>query len=252
MALFFVSWVVLIKPDRVRRPGLVHELFTWSEVSTPRCPPPGSVTETMKELAGQGGHLVDSYERRSSVTSSFSYGNDRKHPAHAGTREYGSRTRSPIAHLQIHRRFRDKNGGDENAAARTAGHRRAGPAAARRRGRAGPHRTRCDDHGPQGPQPLPLRRRAGPHRARLAARRRGLRALRTDPGGGRGRGPRHAARRSSATSRRTSSWPASGTGCRCSPCTSRWRSRRSPSMSYDRSRASAPGTSRPWWTGTGG
>ncbi len=213
-------------------------------------PPPGSVTETMKESAGQGGHLVDSYERRSSRTSSFSYGNDRKHPAHAADQEYGSRTRSPIAHLQIHRRFRDKNGGDD-AAARTAGHRRAGPAAARRRGRAGPHGTRCDDHGPQGPQPLPLRRRSG------LTGSPGWHAPRTpSPSYGSwrrpGSRPSPPVRRSSATSRRTSSWPASGTVCRCSPCTSRWRSRRSPSMSYDRSRASAPGTSRPWWTGTGG
>src|SRR5690349_999583 len=61
--------------NRVRRARLVHVLFTWSEASTQRLAPARSVTETMKELAGRPGHLVDSYERRSSVTSSFSCGN---------------------------------------------------------------------------------------------------------------------------------------------------------------------------------
>lgn len=39
---------------------------------------------------------------------------------------------------------------------------------------------------------------------------------------------------------------------RSSRSTSRWPSRRSPSTSYGRSPASAPGTWRPWWTGTAG
>lgn len=45
---------------------------------------------------------------------------------------------------------------------------------------------------------------------------------------------------------------ARGTGCRCSRCTSRWPSRRSPSTSCARCPASGPGTWRPWWTGTAG
>src|SRR6478735_1150264 len=59
---------------RVREARLVHVLFTWNGLSTPSCTPPGSVAETMKELAGQGGHLVDSYERRCSIASLFSSG----------------------------------------------------------------------------------------------------------------------------------------------------------------------------------
>lgn len=54
------------------------------------------------------------------------------------------------------------------------------------------------------------------------------------------------------TSPTTWSWRARGTGCRCSRCTSRWPSRPSPSTSYGRCPASAPGTWRPWWTDTGG
>lgn len=199
-----------------------------SGVSTQRCPAPGSVTETMKEFAGQRAHLVDSYEPRPSATSSFSSGNSRpvlrkqsvgppetdgpvlRKQGHAprkrGTalrtegpgavpqvsRNPRTAPRSPGGRRALHRSivdFETKNGGDENAAARTAGHGRAGPAAARRRGRAGPHRTRCDDHRPQGPEPLSVGRRTGPDRPRLAARRRGLRAVRPHPRERRGRGP---------------------------------------------------------------
>ncbi|GAA3505743.1 hypothetical protein GCM10019016_128560 [Streptomyces prasinosporus] len=44
---------VRIEPIRVRRARLAHVLFTRSGLSTPPCTPPVSVTETMKELAGQ-------------------------------------------------------------------------------------------------------------------------------------------------------------------------------------------------------
>src|SRR3954467_15244295 len=81
--------------------------------------------------------------------------------------------------------FETKNGGDENAAARTAGHRRAGAAAARRRGRTGSHRARGDDHGPARPRPAPLGRGTGPDGPRLAPGRRRLGAFRTTPRAGR-------------------------------------------------------------------
>src|SRR4051794_20700234 len=146
--------VVQIEPTRVRRTRLVQVLLTRSGLSTPPRAPRGSVTETMKELAGQRGHLVDSYERRSSVTPSFCCGNSGSSPKAADMVGRPHLRASP----KIHRRFLDKKRRRRNAAARTAGHRRAGPQAARRRGGAGPHRPRRHAPRPASPQPLPLGR----------------------------------------------------------------------------------------------
>src|SRR5690606_11001769 len=64
---FFVSWVVQIEPSGCGGRGSYSVQFTRSALSTPPAAPHGSVTDCPKELAGQRGHLVDSYERRSPV-----------------------------------------------------------------------------------------------------------------------------------------------------------------------------------------
>ncbi|GGZ78736.1 hypothetical protein GCM10010344_52160 [Streptomyces bluensis] len=43
--------------------SLLRLVVAWDRTSTQRRAQPGSVTEDMKELAGQGDRLVDSYER---------------------------------------------------------------------------------------------------------------------------------------------------------------------------------------------
>ncbi|CAK7279973.1 putative LigA [Streptomyces misionensis JCM 4497] len=185
------------EPIRVRRARLVPVLLTRSGASTPPRTPAGSVTETMKEFAGQAEHLVDSYERRTSETSPFL-------PGHTGSgfppdgsgggdpeRAPGRRAgRSPFTLPRSIVDFETQKRRRRDAAARTAGHRCAGPAAARRRGRAGPLGARRDDDRPARPQPLPLRRRAGADRPGLAPGRGGFRAVRAHPGAGRGGGPR--------------------------------------------------------------
>ncbi|GAA1422131.1 hypothetical protein GCM10009601_23090 [Streptomyces thermospinosisporus] len=59
-----LGWGVQIEPLRVRwGPARSREVHSeWTQY-TAECPH-GSVTESMKELAGQTGYLVDSYERR--------------------------------------------------------------------------------------------------------------------------------------------------------------------------------------------
>lgn len=84
-------------------------LFTRNSASTPAGHRGRSVTENMKELAGQLARLVDSHEERHRVTSAFRHGDAQRGPAASGsppdgaalgerwsTRERGGRFRESV------------------------------------------------------------------------------------------------------------------------------------------------------------
>ena len=186
---------------------------------------PGAVTETMKELAGLHPRLVDSYERRCSVTSPLSNGNIK-----TDRRRHAMRLRALLETDALGLRLL----GGEDELDRTV---------------RGVMTTDLRD---------PSRYLSGGELvltgSRLAPRRRRLRAVRTASWRGRGRG------RASRPARRSSeripddlvAACVSAPAAAASRWTSRSRSRRSPSTSYGRSPASAPATWRRSWTGTAG